>query len=424
MLIRCRINEMQNNFKLYIKLTYSALIVGLLSAIIADSLKFITEIYEHSFFLKSRSQPVWFFLFPLTGLFIIYLFRHLLFKNIHNKGLKEIIGSIKNKNAHLPFYKIPSHFINGFFTVASGGSTGIEVSTVVASATIGSLSNRKLRILREYKTELICAGAAAGITALFSSPLAGLLFSFEVLSKKITKVSLMIHSVAVSSAFLFNFLLHEQSLFGIAELHWNKFAIPYVLILGILAGLNSVYLTQSVIFIKKISSKINNEKFRIVVGALIIGVLIFIFPSLYGEGYYTIHKLLDHSDLEIPTNAVIISLCLVLLFKPLITSVTLSVGGDGGIFAPSLFIGAVLGFVVATLINRFFNADVVPLNFILIGMGAVLSSSIHAPLTAIFLICGLTGNYSLLIPLFLACFVSKLIAYKILPYSVYNYAGK
>jgi chloride channel protein, CIC family len=334
------------------------------------------------------------------------------------------MGSLKANNANLPAYKIPSHYINGFFTVALGGSTGIEVSTVVASSTIGSLGNQKFNFLKQYKTELICAGAAAGITALFNSPVAGLLFSFEVLSRKVTKTSLIIQVIAVLSSFLFNSCLKEEALFRINELHWNSYALPYFLILGLLAGLNSAYLTKCVILIKKASSGLNNEKLRILAGALIIGLLLFIFPSLYGEGYRTIHEFIYNPEAIRPGNAMLIGLCAVLLMKPIITSITLSVGGDGGIFAPSLFMGAVLGLIVSTALNYFFNVEVVTVNFILIGMGAVLSSSIHAPFTAIFLICGLTENYDLLIPLLITCLVSKFIASKIVPYTVYSYSGQ
>jgi len=411
-------------FKKYLKLILFSAAIGMISALLADSLKEVTEIYENEFYGNSVSQPIMFFIFPLTGLFVIYLFRHLFFKKIQNKGLKEIMGVLKADNADLPFYKIPSHFCNGFLTVAFGGSTGIEVSTVVASSTLGSLSNKKFKFLKEYKTELICAGAAAGITALFNTPLAGILFSFEVLSKKITRSSLFIQTIAVASAFVVNYFLNEGSMFRISGLHWNVHAIPYFMMLGLLAGLNSAYLTRSVIMIKKISAGSNNEKLRILFGALIVGLLLFIFPSLYGEGYRTIQEFIKNHDSIKISNALIAGLCAVLFLKPIVTSITLSIGGDGGIFAPSLFIGAFLGLIVSLLLNYFFNADVVILNFILVGMAAVLSSSIHAPLTAIFLICGLTSNYDLLFPLFITCFISKFIAAKIIPYTVYSYSGQ
>jgi chloride channel protein, CIC family len=249
------------------------------------------------------------------------------------------------------------------------------------------------------------------------------LFATEVLSRKITKASMFAQAICVSSAFVFNLLFHEHSMFAISELHWKFYSIPYFFLLGIFAGLNSVYLTKSVILIKRYSSKLNNEKLRIIVGAGILGFLLFLFPSLYGEGYHSLNEFVLRSLSEVPESTVLIGLLCVLLLKPIATSITLSIGGDGGIFAPSLFMGAVLGLVIATVLNSF-GLNVNPLNFILIGMAAVLSSSIHAPFTAVFLVCGLTGNYSLIVPLFISCLVSMFIAKKILPYTVYSYSGK
>lgn len=147
-------------------------------------LKKITEHYEEIFFSKAIINPIFFLVFPVFGLSIIYFLREYLFKKKENKGIKEIFESTNTKSKNLPSYKIPSHFINGLLTVVFGGSTGIEVSTVVASATIGSVAQRKENVFRQYKTELICAGVAAGVTALFGSPIAGILFAFEVISKK------------------------------------------------------------------------------------------------------------------------------------------------------------------------------------------------------------------------------------------------
>jgi CIC family chloride channel protein len=213
-------------------------------------------------------------------------------------------------------------------------------------------------------------------------------------------------------------------LFLTGALYWNTFAIPYFVLLGVLAGFNSVYLTRSVIYFKNIFSKPEHEKMKVFVSAAIIGIALFIFPSLFGEGYHTIKELLNDNASSVSVHSVLFSLLLVLLLKPIITSVTLSGGGDGGIFAPSLFIGAILGLIVSTILNHFFDIHVIPLNFILVGMGAVLSSSIHAPFTSMFLICGLVGNYTLFIPLLITCMVSKVVSKRILPYTVYSYSGK
>ena len=172
----------------YQKLIIAALIIGFLSAFLAISLKRGTEHYEELLFNQASKNNLLLFIFPLIGLTIIAVLRYYLFNKKTNKGIKEIFETTEKRKNSLPIYKIPSHFINGLFTVIFGGSTGIEVSTVLASATIGSITQQKENVLNRHKIELICAGVAAGITALFFSPFAGFLFAYEVISKKISKV--------------------------------------------------------------------------------------------------------------------------------------------------------------------------------------------------------------------------------------------
>lgn len=404
------------------KLVIASVLIGFLSSFLGVVLKKITEHYEEIFFSQATLNPIFFVVFPVFGLSIIYFLREYLFKKKENKGIKEIFESTNTKSKNLPSYKIPSHFINGLLTVVFGGSTGIEVSTVVASATIGSLAQRKENIFREYKTELICAGVAAGVTALFGSPIAGILFAFEVISKKMTKVFLISNLIAVAIAFGLLFLVDEKPLFSVNITTWHLKAIPYFILLGILAGLNSVYLTRCVLFFKSQFSKIHTHYYKILLGSAILSISLFIFPQLYGEGYHAI-KTIFGSSTKIPLN---ITLALtffgLLILKPIVTSITLASGGDGGVFAPSLFIGAFLGYLLASILNTFLNADVIPINFMILGMAAVLSASIHAPFTAIFLVCGLTNDYTLLIPLLAVSLISKYTAKMIFPFTVYTFS--
>jgi len=163
----------------------------------------------------------------------------------------------------------------------------------------------------------------------------------------------------------------------------------------------------------------SNEYVKIIGGSLVISILLFAFPSLYGEGYSGIKAIAANEILPIAT--VMLPLLMVLILKPVITSVTLGAGGDGGVFAPSLFIGAFLGLILCVTLNHFFGLGLIPVNFILIGMAAVLSASIHAPLTSIFLVCAIADNYVLFIPIVVACLISKLVACFLFPYSVYTY---
>ncbi|GIZ09863.1 hypothetical protein FUMI01_25890 [Flavobacterium sp. UMI-01] len=381
----------------------------------------MTEYYEEIFFERANSNILFYLIFPFIGLSLIYLLRQYLFKKKENKGIKEVFESTESKRKNLPNYKIPSHFINGFLTVVFGGSTGIEISTVVASATIGSVAQQKKNIFRQYKTELICAGVAAGVTALFGSPLAGLLFAYEVVSKKITQTFLLTTTVAVMIAFGLLHLIDEAPLFAIPIKTWHLKAIPYFILLGIIAGLHSVYLTKTVLFVKNHFSKINTPFYRIVIGSSLLSLALLLFPQLYGEGYHAIKTIIHSTNQSLLTISLGLSLIAILLLKPIVTSITLASGGDGGVFAPSLFIGAFLGLFTALSFNHFFDSDVIILNFMVLGMAAVLSASIQAPLTALFLTLSLTNNYILFLPILMVCYIAQTTAKIIFPYTVYSF---
>ncbi|WP_306352896.1 chloride channel protein [Flavobacterium sp. '19STA2R22 D10 B1'] len=404
------------------KLVVVSILIGFLCALLALTLKRMTEYYEEIFFHLTSVYVLYFVLFPIFGLSVIYILRQYLFKKKENKGIKEIFESVSTPNKNIPVYKIPSHFINGLITVIFGGSTGIEVSTVVASAAIGSVAQQKENLFKKYKTELICAGVAAGITALFSSPFAGILFAFEVISRKITKAFLITNIIAVAVAFGFIFILDEKPLFAVSIATWHYHAIPYFILLGVLAGLNSVYLTRTVMLIKAQFSKIKTHYTKIVIGSIILSISLILLPQLYGEGYHAIKDIIHNSADITLTFSFALTLLGILLLKPIVTSVTLASGGDGGVFAPSIFIGAFLGLFVAIVLNTFFHVNVIPINFMIIGMAAMLSASIHAPFTALFLICGLINDYTLFFPILVVCLISKYTAKKIYPYTVYTFS--
>ncbi|MBF6608457.1 MAG: chloride channel protein [Flavobacterium sp.] len=414
------------------KLAIASLLIGFLSAMLALALKRLTEYYEHVLFEKAVGSTVFFLVFPLFALSVIYFLRRYLFHNKENKGIREIFTSIKSRK-NLPIYKIPSHFVNGLLTVAFGGSTGIEVSTVVASATVGSVAQQKANFMHRYKAELICAGIAAGITALFTSPFAGILFAYEVIVKKVNSIFLLTTSIAVGVAMALLFVTDETPLFQTSISTWHYRAIPWFILLGVIAGLNSVYLTQCVVKIKKRFSTIRKFYIRVLPSALLLGMILVIFPEIYGDGYHLIHKLLAEADQMVLTLTVGLTLLGIIILKPIATALTLAGGGDGGVFAPGIFIGGVIGCLTALVLNKYFNADVIPLNFLIVGMAAMLSACIHAPFTALFLVCGVTGNYTLFIPILISCIVAKYTAQAVFPYTVYtmpankenlNYADK
>lgn len=415
--------QIKKNYRLikFQKLVIVSVLIGFLAAFLGLVLKKATEHYEELFLDKASINPIFFVLFPFFGLSIIYFLREYIFKKKENKGIKEIFESTNSKSKNLPSYKISSHFINGLLTVVFGGSTGIEVSTVVASAAIGSVAQRKENVFRQYKTELICAGIAAGVTALFGSPVAGILFVFEVISKKVTKAFLISCLIAVSIAFSLIFLLDEKPLFAVNITTWHLQSIPYFILLGILAGLNSVYLTRCVLFFKSQFSKIEAAYLKIILGSAVLSVSLLLLPQLYGEGYHSIKTIFSHSSEAPLTLPLAITFLGILLLKPIVTSVTLASGGDGGVFAPSLFIGAFLGLLTASVLNTFLHTSVIAINFMIIGMAAVLSASIQAPFTAIFLVCGITNDYTLFVPILAVALIAKHTSKMIYPHTVYTY---
>lgn len=404
------------------KLIVVSLLIGFLSSFLGIALKRITEYYETIFQLRTEHSPLYLVIFPVAGLSVIYFLRQYVFNKKQNKGITEIFESTNSKKKNLPIYKIPSHFFNGLLTVAFGGSTGIEVSTVVASATIGSVAQQKANFFREYKTELICAGVAAGITALFSSPIAGILFAWEVISKKAGKTFFLATILAVAVAFGLDFILDEAPLLPISITTWHYQALPYFALLGVLAGIHSVYLTKCVIFFKSAFGKIASHYYKILLGSAILTVALVLFPQLYGDGYHAMKAIFINPDVVFTLPLMLTILC-VMLLKPVATSVTLASGGDGGVFAPSLFIGAFLGLLSAMVLNTFFGAHVIPINFMVVGMAAVLSASIHAPFTALFLVCGLVADYTLFVPLLVVCLISKYTAKFLFPFTVYTFSA-
>lgn len=400
------------------KIVIGSILIGFLASIFALILKHITENYEHLLFSKTEQRRFLVFLFPLIGLGIIHFLRLYLFKNKKNKGISEVFDTVYFKKK-LPSYKITSHFINGFLTVIFGGSTGIEVSTVVSTATMGELASTKDSVFKKYKNMFIGAAIAAGVTILFNSPLAGIFFSYENILKKRSKIFIVTHSVSVAVAYGVSHLFDEAPLFSTTITTWNYSALPYFVILSIIAAVYGVYLTLSVINIKKKFLFNKSPLFQIIFGAILISSLLFIFPELYGDGYHTIKQLIQNTQ-HFTIGYTLLGLAFIILIKPIITAITLSAGGDGGIFAPSIFAGAVLGLLIGLIVKNYFAPEVYLINFMVIGVAVTLSATLHAPLTAIFLVCGIFNSYALIIPLISVVFISKYLARFILPYTVYT----
>ncbi len=405
----------------YFRLLVSSVFIGIISSILGLTLKTITEIVqEHIFSTAQKGSPLVFIILPTIGITAIYFLRKYLFKNRKNKGITEIYKTVDQRKDHLPFFKIPSHYVNGFLTVIFGGSTGIEVSTVVATATVGNAVYEKQMAAKLYKLELICAGVAAGVAVLFGNPLVGVLFALEVIARRITRTLLLSCAGAALVAWAFLHYFPSEPLIHFPVTHWNWAALPFMLMLSILGGTLSVYFTLLVIRIKDYFSGINNNFMRVNLGALSVGILICLFPFLYSDSYHSLNELLAH-----PQGYSVLLILALILLKPLASSLTLGAGGDGGVFAPSIVAGAYLGLGFAMVCNSFFGTSLIYLNFALIGIAATLSAAISAPFTALVLTCTLVPNgFGLFFPLLAGSLMAKTTAQKMIPYNVYTYVPK
>ena len=398
------------------------MMVGLASALLAFTLKHLTEFFEHYFFNFFQNRyMVLFIILPSIGITTIYFLRKYLFQNRKNKGITEIYKTLDQRKDHLPLFKIPSHFFNGFLTVIFGGSTGVEVSTVVATATIGNYAYEKEFSARMYKRELICAGVVAGVAILFTSPLAGFLFAMEVIARKTRKSLIIACASSALISWLFIELFDSARILSTKVEDWNYNAIPFFLVLSILGGILSVYFTLLVTRMKKLFSNISNNFIRVNLGAIAVGTLIFFFPILYGDSYHGLREVLSN-PLESSSAVPVLFLLAVAVLKPLASSLTLGAGGDGGVFAPSIVAGAFLGLMVAFIGNNYFEMNLIPVNFALLGAAVTLSASLYAPFTSVILICNLLpAGYILFVPILICCFISHQFAKKLLPYNVYTH---
>lgn len=405
----------------YIKLGITTSIVAILSVLLTFCLKHITEYLEHWILNFTQNNFKYLFIFlPSIGITAIYFLRKYVFFNKKNKGITEVYKTLDDRKDHLPFFKIPSHYINGFLTVIFGGSTGIEVSTVVFTAAIGNQVYEKEFSARRYKRELICAGVTAGVAVLFASPLAGFFFAMEVIARKMRGTLLYSCAVAAVISGVFVYFFDNARILPFTVGNWEWYAMPFFIALSFFGGALSVYFTFLVIRVKAIFSRITNNFIRVNLGAVTVGLMIFFFPALYGDSYLGMQKAIE--DTSTVQTVSLLALLLLTLLKPLAASLTLGAGGDGGVFAPSIVAGAFLGLLFATLSNQFFGTDLILLNFALVGAAATLSASIYAPITTILLVCNLLpSGFNLFIPVLFASLIAYTFSKKLLPYNVYSH---
>ena len=377
-------------------------------------------------------QHFLYLIFPTIGIFFTALIIRKYFKGKLEKGTESILFSIVKKGSFLPKHLMYSNAITSAITVGFGGSVGLESPIVTTGSAIGSNYSRTYHVNYKDRTLLLACGAAAGIGAAFNAPIAGVLFALEVLLADIS-ISAFIPLIisAATGALLSKIILKEEILLSFKLTQkFDYHNVPFYIILGLLAGVMSVYYLR--VFLK-IETSIHHKTWSIytkaLVGGLSLSILILIFPPLFGEGYESIktfssletNELFAHSVFaDLITNKLAIALVIILtmLFKPIAAALTVGSGGNGGNFAPSLFVGAFLGFGFAIILSLLGFRDIPVSNFTLVAMAGILSGVFHAPLTAIFLIAELTGGYELMIPLMIVSAFSFMIARYFEPHSL------
>ncbi|MBR4989054.1 MAG: chloride channel protein [Bacteroidaceae bacterium] len=399
-----------------------SLVVGVLSALAAFSLKHLIHFIQHLLTGNFDAHTFnWLYLvYPVIGIFVTGLFIRKVVRDDISHGVTKVLYAISCRKGKIRSHNTWSSLIASGITIGFGGSVGAESPIVMTGSAIGSNLGKLFKMEKKVMMLLIGCGAAGAVSGIFKAPIAGLVFTIEVLMIDLTMSSLLPLLISSVTAATLSYILmgteatfefHMQDAFDLAR-------VPYVILLGVVCGLISLYFTHVTTAIEKQFKKLSNPYYKLAIGGTILSVLIFLFPPLYGEGYETINHLingdsqniiLDNSLFYGHAKYLLLYMFFIVLFKAFASTVTNCAGGCGGIFAPSLFLGCVAGYLFATLCNMSdWGVPVSDKNFALFGMAALMSGVFHAPLTGVFLIAELTGGYSLFLPLMIVSVCSYL----------------
>lgn len=412
-------------------------VVGILTALAALILKFL--IHQIEFFLTDNFDVTganWLYLlYPVVGIFLTGLFVRNIVKDDISHGVTKILYAISRRQGRIKRHNVWSSVIASAITIGFGGSVGAEAPIVLTGSAIGSNLGKTFKMEHKTLMLLIGCGAAGAVAGIFKAPIAGLVFTLEVLMIDLTMASLLPLLVSCVTAATVSYITTGTEAMFRFHLD-NPFVmerIPYAILMGIACGLVSLYFTRAMDSVEDVFRKYSNPYTKLAIGGIMLSILIFLFPPLYGEGYNTIELLLNGNTLsdwnEVMDNSMfygfgnllLVYLILILLFKVFASSATNGGGGCGGIFAPSLFLGCLTGFIFARFCNMFDLGPYIPeKNFALLGMAGVMSGVMHAPLTGIFLIAELTGGYDLFLALMIVSVSAYLTIIVFEPHSIYS----
>ena len=402
------------------RLLLLSFIVGVLSgcaAVILDvAIELISRLLMGGSILEDGGG--WRFLvLPGVGMLIsLFMLKYVVRDNIGHGVTKVLLAVSRNESKIRP-HNMWSSVLTSSFTIGFGGSVGAEAPIVYTGAAIGSNIGRVCGLSYRSITILLGCGAAGAIAGIFKAPLAGVLFTMEILLFNVSMNSMLPLLISTISATVVSYVFRGATpVFACALTPFSLGNIPYYVVLGVAAGVFSLYFTNGTLWLEDRLGHIRNVYLRWFLCAFGLGVLIFLFPPLYGQGYDSLNALLAGQDIAVEGSSVLgfmmrsswgvpLFFLLVLFFKIVAMTLTNSGGGVGGTFGPTLFAGAILGFVVSRCLNLA-GADVPEQNFVLVGMAALMASVMQSPMTAIFLIAEISGGYELLIPLILTATVS------------------
>lgn len=405
--------------------------VGFAAVVIKNSVHFIKYILTSGFAVQYQNYL--YFAYPTIGILGAVLFMRFILKQHVGHGIPSVLYAKSKASGIIKPHNMYSSIITSALTVGFGGSVGLEGPTVATGAAIGSNVGRVLRLNYKQITSLLGFACAGAMAAIFKAPIAAIVFALEVIMLDLTMSALVPLLTASVTAALTSYLVFGMQVLYTFELK-DKFLlgdVPYYILFGILTGLASVYFTRTYMTIGGFFDKINAWYYKLLIGGVVLGVLIFFFPALYGEGYEALNAALSGDYSYLYDNSifygfkdnmwVIVGLILaIVLLKVIATSVTFGSGGIGGIFAPSLFMGANTGLLFAKATNSLNLGHLSENNFALVGMAGLIAGVIHAPLTAIFLIAEITGGYGLFMPLMIVATISYGTARLFSPNSVYT----
>lgn len=412
-----------------------ALVTGLICGFAAQLLKMLIHLIGSlvsSHIIQSSAN--WLYLVcPVVGILITYLLVKYVIKENISHGVTRVLYAISRRKSRLKIRNTWASILASSVTIGFGGSVGAEGPIVLSGAAIGSNIGQAFRMSPKVLMILAGCGAAAGIAGIFRAPIAGMLFTLEVLMIDMSGATVMPLLISSITGATVAYVLEGYSaeFFFIQSEPFATAKIPYAVLLGIVCGFMSILFTKTMVRMEGVYTRCGYRWLKIVVGGAVLALLIFLFPPLYGEGYTAISNMLNGAASSVVDGSVFyidrdnvlfvgIFILLIMLLKPVATASTNGAGGVGGTFAPSLFVGAMCGFLFAyTLNNLPFGLNVSTNNFALLGMAGVMAGVMHAPLMAIFLTAELTGGYDLFLPLLIASTIAYGIAKLFLPYSIY-----